>query len=213
MDQRTIALLLACLLGSIVMLGSEADPPVVSISQVPGLEDGMRVEVIGILVDLWTYDSGTESLILAEPNGPSTLKIVSSPARRPQPSRYADLGDELSVLGELSKSDQLPLMFTTSDEVHVSRESEDVLTVDMLKSSWRLFEGDHIRLRGVLSYDGLGETLRLFNLERNCSLALAPGQIDAAAMVGSRVIVTGTLQFDLRLLSLRLLVSSIVPDG
>jgi hypothetical protein len=196
-----------------VMLGSRASPPEVAVSQVPDIEDGMRVQVVGLLVDLYVYDSGTESLILADVSHKFTVKVIISPATRPQPSRYADVGDELRVLGEVSKSGEAPLVFARSDGVSVLRESEDVLTVDLLRTNWLLFEGDSIRLRGVLDYDALGGSLRLYDLAMNSSLALVPGKIDEMHLLGSRVVVTGILRLDPRLLSLNLLLSSIVPDN
>jgi hypothetical protein len=194
------------------MLGSWASPPEVTVPQVPGMEDGMKVQVTGLLVDLYVYDSGTESLILADTSQKCTVKVIISPATRPQPSRYVDVGDELRVLGEISKSDETTLVFARSDGVTVSRESEEVLTVDLLKTNWFLFEGDSIRLRGVLDYDALGVSLRLFDLAMNSSLALVPGEIKALHLLGSSVVVTGVLRLDPRLLSLNLLVSSIVAD-
>jgi hypothetical protein len=211
-DQRTLALLLACLLASVTMLGLESSPPSVTVSQLPHLEDGMKVRIKGLLVDLWKYETGSESLVLAEPGWSGTLRVVSSPATLPQPSRYADLGDELVVLGDLSKSGSVPTVYSTSDRISVSKESEDILTVDMLRDNWMLFEGDSVRLRCVLYYDGLRAGLRLFNPGKDCSLAANMGGLDASRFVGSQVLVTGTLAIDQRTLSLALTVSSIVAD-
>jgi hypothetical protein len=211
-DQRTLALLLACLLASVTMLGLESSPPVVTVSQVPQLEDGMKVRIKGLLVDLWKYETGSESLVLAEPGWSGTIRVVSSPATLPQPSRYADLGDELVILGDLSKSGAVPTIYSTSDSISVSKESEDILTVDMLRDNWVLFNGDSIRLRCSLDYDGLRAGLRLYNSGKNCSLAANMGGLDASRFVGSQVLVTGTLTIDQRTLSLTLTVSSIVSD-
>jgi hypothetical protein len=207
-----LAILLACLLASVTMLGLESSPPVVTVSQVPQLEDGMKVRIRGLLVDLWKYETGSESLVLAEPGWPGTIRVISSPATLPQPSMYADLGDEIVVLGDFSKRGSVPTVYSTSDTISVSKESEDVLTVEVLRDNWMLFDGDRIRLRCVLDYDGLRAGLRLYNSGKNCSLAANMGGLDISRFVGSHVLVTGTLAIDQRTLSLSLMVTSIVAD-
>ncbi len=211
-DQRVIALLLACLLSSVVVLGTTSSPPEVAISQVARLEDGMRVRVSGLMVDLWVYESGAESLVLADPERGCSVKVVSSPATRPQPSEYADIGDKLCVIGEISKTGFAPTIFARSDEISVVEESEDVLTVDVLARNWNLFDGDCIRIRGILAFDGLGIGPRLFSCDMNSSLALSMGWIDASAYLGELVLVTGVLGFDSRILSLTLSVKGVSDD-
>jgi hypothetical protein len=211
-DQRIIALLLACLLCSVAMLGNDSSPPEVAISQIPRLEDGLDVRIAGLMVDLYEYESGVESFVLASPDGGNTVKVVSSPAARPQPSEYADFGDRLCVIGEISKTGLVATLFTSSDKVSVIQESEDALTVDILARNWNLFEGDCIRVGGILNFDGLGIGPRLFGYDMNCSLALSMGRIDASAYLERRVLVTGILGFDSRILSLVLSVKGIASD-
>lgn len=195
------------------MLGTTSSPPEVAISQVSRLEDGTEVRISGLMVDLWVYESGAESLILAEPDGDHTVKVVSSPAARPQPSRYADIGDELCVIGEISKTGSVPTIFAKSDEISMVEESEDALTVDVLARNWVLFDGDCIRVGGILAFDGLGTGPRLFAYDMSCSLALSTGGLDAGAYLGERVLVTGILGFDSRILSLMLSVKGISANS
>ncbi len=196
-----------------VMLGKDASPPEVPISQIQSLEDGTEVRVCGLMVGLWEYESGAESFVLAEPNDGRTVKVVSSPAASPQPSEYADVGDELRVRGELSKAGFVPTIFTKSDGVSVSRESEDVLDIDVLGRNWQLFEGDCVRIGGVLLVDGLGTGPRLFDRDMRCSLAISMDGFDVDSYLGSRVVVTGILRFDSRTLSLVLVMKGIVLDS
>lgn len=191
------------------MLGNGASPPEVPISQIMGIEDGANILVYGLMVDLWEYESGAESFVLAEPGSGRTVKVVSSPAASPQPSEYAQVGDELCVRGELSKAGFVPTIFTKSDRVSVSRESEDVLEIEVLERNWHLFEGDCIRVGGVLLMDGLGIGPRLFDHDMRSSLAMSMDGFDAASYLGGRVIVTGILGFDPRTLSLILTVRGI----
>jgi len=210
---RTVALLLACLLASLTMLGLGSSPPEVELSEIPRLEDGMKVYVRGMLVELWKYETGSESLVLADLAGTDTVKVLSSQGTRPQPSKYVDLGDELLVLGELSKSGAVDTIFAASDCISVTKESEEVLTVDILRDCWSLFRGDHVRIRGLLDYDDLGTSLRLYSLDRNSSLLASINAFDPSRFLGSRVLVSGILSLDARTLVLELVVSSIVLDA
>ena len=195
------------------MLGGGSSPPDVAISQIPHLEDGMDVCVSGLMVDLWEYESGAESFVLAEMDKGRTVRVVSSPAARPQPSRYADVGDELRVQGELSKTGLVPTIFANSDGITLSTESEDALTVEILARNWNLFEGDCVRIGGVLGIDGMGMGTRLFGYNMNCSLSLSMEGIDASTYLGERVTVTGILAFDQGTLSLVLSLRGIVLDS
>jgi len=193
-----------------LLLGSNATPPTVAISQVPQLEDGMRVEIVGMLVDIWRYESGAESLVLSEFDGGSSVKVLSSKGIRCQPSQYADIGDELHIIGELSKSGLAPTIFAKSDDISVSRESEQYLTVEVLTNCWELFEGDSIRIGGILDLDGFSSSPRLFSFGMNCSVALITGALDFESFLDDRVEITGVLHFDGRTLTLVLMVSSII---
>lgn len=192
-----------------VMLGNDASPPEVPISEIMSLEDGAKVLVHGLMVDLWEYESGAESFVLAEPEGGSTIKVVSSPATTPQPSEYSQFGDELRVRGELSKTGFVPTIFTKSDSISLSRESEDALDIEILGRNWHLFEGDCVRVGGLLLMDGLGIGPRLFDHDMRSSLAMSMNGFDVASYVGERVIATGIIGFDSRTLSLVLTVRGI----
>ncbi len=212
LDQRTIAVVLVSLLSSLVLLGSDAEPPLVAISEVQRLEDGMSVQLSGLLVDDWTYESGSESMVLADPAGVATVEVITVPGARPQPSQYANIGDELLVAGKLSKSGQACTVFAKSDGITVLRTSDEVLTVDVLMRTWRLFEGDCVRIRGVLGSDGLQGSVRLFSSERNCSIALDPGGLAVDGLIGTDVLVSALVRFDFRISALTLLARSVVAD-
>lgn len=165
-----------------------------------------------MLVALWTYESGVESLILSDPSGSSSVKILSSKGLRPQPSQYADIGDEILVIGEISNDGLSPTVFARSDDIQVSLDSEKILTVDILASNWGLFEGDCIKITGILGQDGFSSAPRLYSQGMNRSVALLTGGMDISALLTSKVIVTGTLRFDSRTMTLVLVVVSIGPD-
>jgi len=210
--QKTTAILLVGLLTSLVLLGTSSEPPLVSISDVPNLESGTRVELIGLLVELRIYDSGAEGLVLADADGGFTARVVCSGGIRPQPSSYTSIGDELRVIGDISSGETGTLVFTDSDKIAISRESEAVLSVRTVSSNWMLFEGDTIRINGIVEMDGSGSGLRLVECSGGCSIAVGTNQVSLDILVGQQVIVTATLDFDRRTSSLVLAVLYAVPE-
>jgi hypothetical protein len=114
--------------------------------------------------------------------------------------------------GELSKSEIATTIFTNSNSVTLTRESEDVLEVGTIGRNWRLFDHDCIRVGGLLGMDGLGNGHRLFDPDGSCSIALSMDGLDPSKFVGETVIVTGIVIFDQRTLSLTLSVRSLTAD-
>jgi len=204
LDEKAVAIILVCILSSIILLGTSGGPPLVEISDVQTIEDGMTVKVVGSLVDLRTYDSGSESMIIASLNDRTTIKVVSTPGVKPQPSAYAHVGDELQIDGEIGNSGTVPVIFTTSDDVTRLRRSEQVLTVEVVSNNWLLFEGDVIRIKGILRTTGVGVGIRFYDCADRYSIAIMSNDHDLTRYVGSTVTLTATLYFDHRLNALAL---------
>jgi hypothetical protein len=213
LDQRTIAVVLVSLLSSLILLGYDSEPPLVSISAIQQLEDGMSIQLSGLLVDDWAYESGTESIVLADPAGGTTVEVLCAQGALPQPSQYANIGDELLVIGRLSKSGQTCTVYANSDDITVLNTSDEILTVELLVRNWNLFEGDYVRLKGTLGWDGLHYSVRLFSFSRSCSIALDPGGLLVTGLIDSDVLVSAFVRFDYRVSALTLLAKSVVADG
>ena len=211
-DEITIAAILACLLSSIVLLGSSGGPPVVAVSAISGVENGTTVKVLGVLVDLKSYDSGAEGLIVADLENGEVVKAISSPGIKTQPSMYAKIGDELLIEGEVGASGSSPVIFTSSDDVAVLRVSELVLTVEAVSRNWLLFDGDMVRVKGSLERTGSGAELRLCDLSSGCSIAVLPRGVDLGQFVGSTVTLTATVNFDYWLSALTLAPSYVAAE-
>lgn len=203
---------LILLLSSIVLLGSSSGPPTVEISSVDDIEDGTTIRVVGILVDLRLYDSGAEGLILADLDDGTVVKVVSMPGINVQPSSYLRVGDEVLVTGEVSASESSPVIFSSSDDLRLQRKSEMVLTVESLARNWHLFDGDIVRVKGVLDSSASGGGLRLYDCSSGTSIAVLHGDADAGRFVGCTVTLTATLQFNTWLGALTLVPSYIVPE-
>jgi len=195
-DERTLAVVLMCILSSIVLLGSSGGPPLVAISTLPEVEEGTTVKASGVLVDLRLYDSGAEGIVIADLDDGAVAKIISTPGIKAQPSAYARIGDELLIEGEVSVSGTTSIIFTSSDDVLVVSQSELVLTVESVSRNWFLFEGDVVRIKGFLERTGLGIGLRLYDRTDGCSIAVIPGDFDLERFVGSVITLTATLRFD-----------------
>ena len=209
---KTVAFFLVGLLSSLVLLGSSSEPPIVHIYDISSLEGGTIVEFIGLLVELRVYDSGTERLVIADAEDGCTIRVVCSDGICPQPSSYASIGDELKVIGKISSSDDGALVFTNSDRITMMRGSETVLSVRTVTSNWVLFEGDTIRINGVLETDGFDSSPRLVECSGGFSIAVGSCQVGLDGLIGQSVIVTARLDFNYRTGSLVLAVFYVVAE-
>ena len=194
--EKTIAAVLMCLLSSIVLLGSSAGPPIVEIPSIQAIEDGTVVKILGVLVDIRVYGSGAEGLTVADLDSGAIIRVISSVGIKPQPSTYVHVGDEVIIVGQVAKSESSPVIFSKSDDLTVLRGSDLVLTVEAVSENWILFEGDTIRIKGVLRPAGSGLGLRLYDFSGPSSIVVTAGSFDIEDFVGSAVTLTATLDFD-----------------
>jgi len=153
-DPKLVAAFLSCLLASMLVLAAGSEPPRVAISSLGSVEEGTPVRVSGLLVSLWRYDSGDESLVLADPSDGATADVRCAGGRAPLPSTYLHIGDELLVEGELTESGRQPVITGSADGIERLRQSETALSVRVVCLFWLLFEGDRFNLTGIISADG-----------------------------------------------------------
>ncbi len=193
-----------------IVLSLSADTPIVPIGQVHLMDEGQLVAVVGLLADLKVHDSGAESLLLVDPEFGSTVKVVCLQGVRPRPSALARIGDELKVLGRVSHSNYSTVLFSNSDDVSIVRPSELVLSLELLASNWRFFEGDPVRVVGVLVEDGPA-SLRLFDHDLEHSIRVASRDDAISQLAGRTVLVQGVLVFDSASFSLLLDAEQVLP--
>jgi hypothetical protein len=179
-----------------VLLASASTAPCVRISEVPLLDDGQDAFTYGILVDILVFDSGTESLLLADDADGAVLKVICMPGIRPRPSSYVDIGDEIRVLGEVSNTRVMSIMYSSSDRIILSKSSECVLTVEVLSRNWLLFEGDEFRICGLLVAGAADGALRLFDSDLSHSIELRSLGQNVSRIVSKQVAVEGVLRYD-----------------
>ncbi len=210
LDDRMASVLAAGLLASLVLLSASSVPPSLTVSELWGLGGDAGVTVEGVLVSLWTYDSGAEVIVLSDPSGPPTARVVCSTGPGPPPSAAASVGDLVSASGECVFEDGVPTVFCRYGDVRLLRDSQDVLTLAMLAESWPLFEGDRFAVRGVCEVDSSGAP-RLSDPEGGCSFALVLD--DGVAAAEGEAVVDCTLAVDRSTMSIVLEAHSVTPSG
>ena len=171
LDERLGAFLVMGLLSSMVLLASSSLPPSMTVSELWGLGDDSSITVSGLLASLWTYESGSEVIVISDESGEPTVKVVCAVGPGPPPSDAVSIGDLLKVSGECVFDDGVPVVYCEYGDVHIVRQSEQVLTLDLLSAAWSLFEGDRISLEGVCEPDASG-VLRLRDIDGECSIMM-----------------------------------------
>ena len=180
----------------VILAACGSSAPVVSIAALATLDDGTTVQTIGLIAELWAWDDGTENILLVETSSCSTVVVVCSPAIHAQPSAYVDIGDELKVVGEVFGRYYPRKLYSDSDRVALLLPCEFVMTVDALATCWRLFEGDEVRVRGILlAAEGESEfALRGMSgasaVSLDCACEILP------TLLGRDVLVSGRLLFE-----------------
>ncbi|MGD9963463.1 MAG: hypothetical protein AB7S97_06170 [Thermoplasmata archaeon] len=209
-DAPMMAVLAAGLLTSMVLLSASSAPPSVTVSQLWGLDGDTHLTVCGVLVSLRSYESGSEVMVVSDESGSTTVKVVCAVGPGQAPSASLSIGDLLSLSGECVFEDGIPCVYCRYGDVQLLQRSEEVLTVDMVCASWRLFEGDRLSVRGVCGWDASG-CLRLSDVggESAIMMSLAPG----VAPFEGEALVDCVLVLDGATMALVLQVESLAPVG
>ena len=212
LDHRILLTILAFILSAMLTLVSMASPPVVSIEQVSLFDDGSVVVLIGVIVDISLRDGGGETLILANIADGATVRVYCNPGLHEPPSHFLSIGDEARVQGEVSNSGTSPILFTSSDDITLSRRAESVLSMEALCRNWALFEGDSFKANGLVITGEVAGSYRLSDPELKHSILLKADSIELAGYVGKRITMAAVLRLDPSTMSLVLIASSLSPS-
>ena len=206
-SQRVLAALVLASLALLALLSSSGDMPEVSISDLKRMDGGTSVSVVGIIVDAWSTDSGSESLVLADIETNATVKVVCVSDELGWQADYR-IGDEARAIGDLEVTGGRPTIWTSGNRITVLRASRDVVTIHLLARAWDLLIDDRFETRGVLvpSSDG---GCRLMDAGTGTSIAVSLDQDDIARYEVTPVVVDATLRLDSSTMSLVLEVHSI----
>ena len=190
---RLLCTLLALTLGSALLLASEASPPTLEVRECLAVENGTPVLVVGVVVDVRSYDSGTETLKLLDRAGGPLLSVICLPEGAISLSRKLMIGDLVRVDGEVSRDASETIVFTTKGRVAQVLRPHLVLSVELLCENWRVFEFDRFNISGaLLSTDGV---YRLQGLGGVHSVELR-GLVEIPSASWTSVTVDGTLLVD-----------------
>jgi len=209
--QRTLAALVLTSLALLTLFSSSGGMPEVSISDLEQMDGGTSVSVVGVIVDAWSTDSGSESLVLADLESDATVKVVCT---SDELGRQADcrIGDEARAIGELEVSGGRPTIWTSGDRITVLRASRDVVTLRLLARSWDLLIDDRFETRGVLVPAPSGG-YRLMDPNTASSISISVTPDDIARYEERAVVVDATLRLDSSTMDLVLEVHSISPTS
>jgi hypothetical protein len=202
---------MALLLSAMLLLASMSSPPTVALGQVSSFDDGSVIVLVGVVVDIYLRDDGAESLVLADMTNGDTVRVYCSKGLRDQPSKFISIGDEVRVQGEVSCSGSSPLLFATSDSMTLSRKAGSVMSVEVLCRNWALFEGDSLRIAGLVILGEAAGSLRLCDPITMQSISVRSDDCELAGLIGKRVTVTACLRLDQGTMALVLIASSVVP--
>ena len=203
------ALILATTLIALAYLAASSQPPDLSVSELLDMRGAGEVFVHGLLVSSWTYDSGTEHLVLSDPDGAAIISVICLPGPGGSPSQRASYGDLLRVKGVCSFEGSTPRLYSNFQDVSVLKKSRAALAVGDLARLWPLLIGDRIEIAG----DGVEIRPGLFALKdpegEDCSIAL--NLQEGASFITGPMILVGVLRLDESTMALVFDVESFIP--
>jgi hypothetical protein len=192
LDTRIAAVLSAGLLSSVVLLACSTPPLTASIEELWDLSEDADLTTVGSLVSLRVFESGSEVIVLADTMSGRTARVVCTFGPGPPPSARASIGDTVSVHGQCTIEEGAPVVYCRYPDVIVLHQSEEVLTVAVLGTSWQLFIGDTFCIGGIAMLDP-DRGPRLVDSEGGCSIEMRLGDMPP---VDGRVVVVVTLLLD-----------------
>lgn len=199
---KMVCPLLIAALATLLVLSSQALPPLVRVEDVRTLDDGSTARVYGVVVAMFRWDSGDTRLLLADHETGSTVEVLAEPAGSPAPMQSLRIGDRVLVEGRTAGSGSAYRIFTTDDGIELLAQAEHALTVDYLCDNWRLFEYDRFNISGTIHRSAAFTEDRLMSPSsgRSIRIVLPPeGHVEDS---GTQVTVDCTLQVDLDTMTL-----------
>ncbi|MCU0859860.1 MAG: hypothetical protein MUE55_04680 [Thermoplasmata archaeon] len=208
MGDRTAAAVLGAMLLGIGYMAADSGPPTIGIADVDAVEDGAVVRLQGVLAHAWRYDSGLETLLLADLGDGSTVKLAHQVTGPTAFTSLLSIGDEVSSVGEVRRSGESTTMWVSDDGIRLMRQSEAVLSVDAICRNWLLFEGDPLNVSGLLQPGSLPGDLVLSDREGGARIALFDPPSGLDGLLGRAVVLECELQLSTEEMRFGLLVRS-----
>jgi hypothetical protein len=208
---RAAAVLLGALLLGVGFVAYGSGPPTVSIADVDMVEDGTVVRLTGVLVHAWRYDSGLETMLLADLQDGSTVKLAHQSSDSPGYTSFLSIGDEVASVGEVRRIGESTTVWVSDDAIRLIKQSETVLTVGAICRNWLLFEGDHLNVSGLLAAGDLPGEMVLSDLDGPGSIAVFRPPSGLEPLMGRTVILECEMVLSTEELRFGLVVRSFAP--
>jgi hypothetical protein len=188
-----ICLLLTLTLSTALVLAHQSTFPTLEVGECFSVEPGTPVQVFGVVVEVRSYDSGTEILSLMDRGGGPCLRVICLPQSTISLSEELRIGDLVRVEGEVSRDATDIIVFADKNRVTQVLRPEFVLSVELLCENWRVFEYDRFNVSGAVLSDGDITRLQGFSgshsIEMRCQDALLPPVSGAHALVDCTLLI------------------------
>ena len=207
---RRLGVLFAAGLAILLWLASCAEPPLLKVSDLDRVEDGLAVRVAGIVADVHPYDSGHTSVLIADYMSGETAQLLVSPTAEGHAVDGIAIGDEVLAEGVISLAPPRTTVFVSSGGISVIAKAAFAMSVEMLCADWRLFEYDRLNVSGVVCAPPDDTDAWLTDAEGRYRIRLVPANSAGPLPLGLAT-VDATLLMDSSTLSLYLKVWSATP--
>ena len=208
---RQIGMALGSGLTALLWLASTSVPPMLTVSELDGADDGTTVQVRGMVVEMRAYDTGFQSMILVDLATGETAQVLLTPSMTEDALEQATIGDEVLVIGVVALEGSERLLFAERHSVRVIAKSADVMRVETLCMNWRLFEYDRLNVTGVVAIDADSGSAWLVGTLGTPRLRLTAAADQTRANDGTLVTADCTLLMDAHTMSLYLKAWDITP--
>jgi len=210
--ETALSALAALSLAMLTLLAGSGSPPDVDIAEVPGIDGGEEIRILGIVVEAWSSDTGYLSVVVANLNGGCTLKVVCSEGVS-STSPGVRIGDEIRVTGEVGVTGGGPVLWSTLDDIEILRSSCEVLDLDMLVRSWRLLVDDRFEIVGILTLGPDAACAWLTCPDGSVSIALRAPGMDLSRFENRQVRVEAVLRLEPDTMGLALVANAVSANA
>jgi hypothetical protein len=133
-----------------LLAASAATPPTLEVTDCLTVESGTPVRVIGVVIDVRSYDSGTETLTLMDRDGGESIRVICLPCDTISLEARLEVAALGRVDGEVVRDASDTVIFAPKGGVTPLARSQFTLSTDILCENWRLFEFDRFNVSGEL---------------------------------------------------------------
>ncbi|UCE92019.1 MAG: hypothetical protein JSV90_02440 [Methanobacteriota archaeon] len=189
--------LLVTALAALLILSSQAVPPLLSVDAIRSLDADTTVRVYGVVASVFIWEGGEVLLLLADHISGSTLEVQVDSSRSADCAEHVRVGDQALIDGRTASRGHRPILFATTEDIVVLARSEHILSVGYLCENWRLFEHDRFNISGVLEWDEDAADGRLHDPQGDKSIRLRTSSGSGPVPDGARVTADCTLLLDL----------------